>query len=158
MIFLENIKDYTHAHRHTHKPVRIQLQDTKSTYKNTLTTNYHVSHLSCVWLFATQWTIVHQAPLSMKFSRQEYWSVLPCPPAGDLPHPGIEPVSFMSPALAGEFLTTSATLRKGNKKTILYMIASKRTKYLGINLAKETKDFCTEYCKILLKEIKDINK
>ena len=83
---------------------------------------------------------------------------LPYLPPGYLPNPGVEPKSLTSPALAGEFLTTSATLRKGNKKTILYMIASKRTKYLGINLAKETKDFCTEYCKILLKEIKDINK
>ena len=117
-----------------------------------------LSHLTRVRLFATLWTIAPQAPLPMKFSRQEYWSGLPCPPAGDLPHPGIKPVSFMSPALAGEFLTTSATIGKGNKKTILYMIASKRTKYLGINLAKEIKDFCTEYCKILLKGIKDINK
>ena len=116
------------------------------------------NHLSRVQLFATLWTIAHQAPLSMKYSRQEYQSGLPCPPTGDLSHPGIEPVSFMSPALAGEFLTTSATIRKGNKKTILYVIASKRTKYLGINLTKEIKDFCTEYCKILLKGIKDINK
>ena len=117
-----------------------------------------LNHLSRVQLFATLWTIAHQAPLSMKYSRQEYQSGLPCPPTGDLSHPGIEPVSFMSPALAGEFLTTSATIRKGNKKTILYVIASKRTKYLGINLTKEIKDFCTEYCKMLLKGIKDINK
>ena len=45
----------------------------------------------------------------MAFSRQGYWSGLPCPPLGDLPDPGIEPVSLMSPALAGEFFTTSAT-------------------------------------------------
>ena len=43
------------------------------------------------------------------FSRQEYWSGLPCPPPGDLPHPGIEPVSLVSPAVADEFFTTSAT-------------------------------------------------
>ena len=43
------------------------------------------------------------------FSRQEYWSGLPCPPPGDLPKLGIEPVSLMSPALAGEFFITSAT-------------------------------------------------
>ena len=48
-------------------------------------------------------------PLSMGFSRQEYWSGLPCPPPEDLPGPGIEPVSLMSPALAGGFFTTSAT-------------------------------------------------
>ena len=48
-----------------------------------------------------------QAPLSLGFSRQEYWSGLPCPPPGDLPNPGIEPTSLMSPASAGKFLTTS---------------------------------------------------
>ena len=50
-----------------------------------------------------------QAPLSMRFSRQEYWSGFPCPPPGDLPDPGIELESFMSPALVGVFFTTSAT-------------------------------------------------
>ena len=61
----------------------------------------HACMLSCfsrIWLFATLWTVACQAPLSMGFSRQEYWSVLPCPPPGDLPDPGIEPAS-MSPAL-----------------------------------------------------------
>ena len=47
----------------------------------------------CVRLFATPWTVAHQAPLSMGFSRREYWSGLPCPPSGDLPNPGIEPES-----------------------------------------------------------------
>ena len=46
---------------------------------------------SCPTLFVTPWTIAHQAPLSMGFSRQEYWSGLPCPPPGDLPNPGIKP-------------------------------------------------------------------
>ena len=50
-------------------------------------------------------TVVHQAPLSMGFSRQEYWSGLPCPPPGDLLNPGIEPMSLISLALAGKFLT-----------------------------------------------------
>ena len=67
----------------------------------------HAKSLSCVLLFVTPWTVAHQAPLSMGFSRQEYWSGLPCPPPGHLPDPGIEPVSLMSPALAGEFFTTS---------------------------------------------------
>ena len=58
---------------------------------------------SCVRIFATLWTVAHQAPLSMGFSRQEYWRGLPCPPPGDLPNPGIEP---KSPALAGGFFTT----------------------------------------------------
>ena len=57
-------------------------------------------------LFVMPWTAAHQAPLSMRFSRQEYWSGLPCPPPGDLPDPGIEPASLMSPALAGRSFTT----------------------------------------------------
>ena len=52
-----------------------------------------VQLLSCVRLFATLWNVAHQAPLSMGFSRQEHWSGLPCCPPGDLPDPGIEPVS-----------------------------------------------------------------
>ena len=49
----------------------------------------------------------HQAPLSLGFSRQEYWSVLPFLPPGDLPYPGMEPASLESPALAGGFSTTA---------------------------------------------------
>ena len=56
-----------------------------------------------------QWTVVRQAPLSMGFSRQEYWSALPCPPPGDLPNPGIEVRSLVSPALADGVFTTSIT-------------------------------------------------
>ena len=52
--------------------------------------------------------VARQAPLSMGFSRQECWSGLPCSPPGDLPDPGIEPKSLLSPALAGRFFTTSA--------------------------------------------------
>ena len=50
-----------------------------------------VKSLSCVQLFATPWTVAHQSPLSMGFSRQEYWSGLPFPSPGDFPNPGIEP-------------------------------------------------------------------
>ena len=50
-----------------------------------------IQSLSCVWLHATLWAAAHQAPLSMGFSRREYWSGLPCPPSGDLPNSGIEP-------------------------------------------------------------------
>ena len=67
--------------------------------------------LSCfshVQLLVTAWTVAHQAPLSMGFSRHEYWSGLPCPPPGDLPDPGTEPTILMSPALAGGFFTTSS--------------------------------------------------
>ena len=52
---------------------------------------------------ATSWTVAHQAPLSIGFSRQKYWSGLACPPPGGLPDPGIKPTS---PALAGKFFIT----------------------------------------------------
>ena len=68
--------------------------------------------LSCfsgVRLFVTLWTIAHQAPMSMQFSRQEYGSRLLCPPPGHRPYPGIEPKCLMSPALAGRFFTTNTT-------------------------------------------------
>ena len=64
---------------------------------------------SHVRLFATPWTVAHQAALSMRFSRQEYWRGLPFPPLEDPPNPGIESVSPTSPVLAGRFFTTSAT-------------------------------------------------
>ena len=60
-----------------------------------------VCTLSCVQFFATPWTVAHQAPLSKGFSRQEYWSGLPCSPPGDLPNPGIEP---RSPTLQADSL------------------------------------------------------
>ena len=69
----------------------------------------HPMSLSRVQLFETLWTVARQAPLSMGFSRQEYWGGLPCPPPVELPDPGIEPMSLMSPALAGRFLTTNTT-------------------------------------------------
>ena len=63
-------------------------------------------YFSCVWPSMTLWTAALQAPLSMEFSRQEHWSGLPCPTPGDLPNPGIERMSLMSPTLAGGFFTT----------------------------------------------------
>ena len=66
-----------------------------------------LSHLSRVQLFATLWTVAHQAPRSMGFSRQEYWSGLPCPPPGDLPDPQIEPVSPVAAALQADSLLLS---------------------------------------------------
>ena len=60
-----------------------------------------LSHFSPVQLCATVCIVTRQAPLSMRFSRQEYCSGLPCPPPGDLSDPGIELASLMSPALAG---------------------------------------------------------
>ena len=67
-----------------------------------------ISLHSCPHLM-TLWTVAHEALLSMGFSRQGYWSGFSCPPPGDLPDPGIEPKSLMSPALADRFFTTSAT-------------------------------------------------
>ena len=74
--------------------------------------------LSCfnyVQLFATPWTIAHQGPLSMGFSRQAYQSGLPCSPPGDLPHPGNKPESLMSPALAGGFFSAGSLGKTNNR-------------------------------------------
>ena len=85
-----------------------------------------LSHFSHIWLFAIIWTVALQAPLSMGFSRQEYWNGFLCPPPGDLPHPGVEPAFLMSPELAGRFFTTPngtwETLYSVYKYFIKYMI------------------------------------
>ena len=77
-----------------------------------LVSKHFACMLSCsrrVWLCAALWTVAHQAPLSIGFSRQEHWRGLLCPPPGELPNLGIKLVSLMSPALAGGFFITSAT-------------------------------------------------
>ena len=91
---------HTHTHTHTHKYF-------KSLFP--LLILCVLSHLSCVRLFVTLWTAAHQAPLSMRFCRQEYWHGLLCLPSGDFPDTGIKPASLASPALTGGFFTTSAT-------------------------------------------------
>ena len=63
-----------------------------------------VQSLSCLRLFVVAWTVAHKAPLSMGFSRQEYWNGLPFPPPGELPDPGIEPAPLGSPALQADSL------------------------------------------------------
>ena len=78
-------------------------------WSHTSFTSCMLSHSSCVWLFVTLWTVASQAPLSMRFSRQENCRGLPFPSPGDLPDPGIKPASLKSPALAGRFFTTSPT-------------------------------------------------
>ena len=65
-----------------------------------------LSRFSRVWLFATLWTVAHHSPLSMEFSRQEYWSGSPSPSPGDLPDSEIKAAPVESPALAGGFFTT----------------------------------------------------
>ena len=86
-----------------------------------------LSQFSNVLLFANLLTLACQAPLSMGFSRQEYWSGLPCPPPGDLPNPEIKstyPVSL--PALAGKFFPTSTTWEalKFSTDTLKYLLKS----------------------------------
>ena len=68
-----------------------------------------LSPFRCIQLCETQSTAVHKAPLSVRFSRRESWSGLPCPPPGDLPDPGVKPASLMSPASAGGLFPPSAT-------------------------------------------------
>ena len=87
-----------------------------------------LSRFSRVQLFATPWTVAHQAPLSVGFPRQEYWKGLPCSPPGDLPNPGIKPESLMSPALASRFFTTSTTWEAPNKHILILQEAYFNTK------------------------------
>ena len=76
-----------------------------------------VKLLSRVRLFATPWTVAHQAPPSMGFSRQEYCSGLPFPSPGDLPYPGLEP---RSPAMQADSLPTEQNVNIGlNKRAVL---------------------------------------
>jgi len=87
----------------------------------------------------TLWTVAHQAPLSVEFPRQEYWSGLPFPPPGDLPDPGIEPTSPASPAWPGRFFITElpveALCMKSSTKKIQGCCKSKSRESKGINLA-----------------------
>ena len=69
----------------------------------------HFVHFSCVQHFATLWTVAHQVPLSVGFSRQPRWSGLPCPSPGHLTDPGIKLASLVSTAWADRFFTTSIT-------------------------------------------------
>ena len=82
-----------------------------------------LSHFSRVQLFVTLWTAARQVSLSMGFSRQEYWSGLPCPPPGDRPNPGIKPMSLMPPALTGGFFTTSATWEAIKVQLLLLLLS-----------------------------------
>ena len=83
-----------------------------------------VKSLSRVWLFATPWTVAYQASPSMGFSRQEYWSGLPFPSPGDLPHPGVKP---RSPALEADALTSEPP-GKPWRMGIFYPICRRRYK------------------------------
>ena len=101
-------KKYIHTHTYTHT-LYIYIYIHTHIYTYILHKGCMLAIISCVsvWLFETQQTVACKAPLSMRFSRQEYWSGLPCPPPGHLPNPGIKPESLTSLALAG--FTTSTT-------------------------------------------------
>ena len=72
------------------------------------------------------WTVACQAPLSTELSRQEYWSKLPFPTPGELLDPGIEPTSLSSPALAGEFFTTTPPGKPDNGILLLLLLLLSR--------------------------------
>ena len=78
-----------------------------------------LNHFSHVQLFVTPWTVARQAPLSMGFSRQGYWSGLPCPAPGDLPDPGIKHGSLKSPALADGFLSLAPPWKLQNPPNLV---------------------------------------
>ena len=88
--------------RHSHKNMGLSLLLIVNDY-GIITLLVLMHGLSCVSFLATPWTVACQTPLSMRFSRQEYWRGLPFPSSGDLPNSGIEPVSLASPVLAGGF-------------------------------------------------------
>ena len=94
-----------------------------------------VKSLSHVRLFATPWTVAHQAPPSMGFSRQEYWSGLPFPSPGDLPNPGIEP---RSPTLQADVLTSEPP----GKNVLQWYIMDASKCCARILLKLSTENFC----------------
>ena len=97
----------------------------------------------------TPWTVAHQAPFSMGFSRQEYWSGLPCPPPGDLEDLGIEPASVTSPAVAGGFFFFFFFTKNAPRETPLYV-------YLWL-IHVDVLQTPTQYCKAIVLQLK-INK
>ena len=105
-----------------------------------------LSNFTHVWLFAILWTIARQAPLSMGFFRQEYWSGLPCPPPGDLPNPGTEPVSLMFPALACRFFLPLVPAGKPNySEQILLHLFQQNVQDKVLHIDKLELPFCFLY-------------
>jgi len=101
--------------------------------KNKLKEILVVKSLSHVRLFVTLWTVAHQAPPSMGFSRQEYWNGLPFPSPGDLPNPGIEP---KSPTLRADTLTSEPP---GKPKIYIYIYI-----YIALEKTLESSLDCKE--------------
>ena len=85
--------------------------------------------------FETPWTVAHQTPLSMGILQARiYWSGLPCPPARDLPDPGIEPASLTSPMLASGFFSTSTTLEDMVSVIQDFSKRKKKSHYLSVKI------------------------
>ena len=114
---------------HVHNSLVCKTQDSSGTCLSC-----SVLLLSHVRLFETPWTVARQAPLSMGFPRQEYWSGLPFPSPGDLPNSGTEPTPPVSPAFAGGFLTVEAT---GEAMCLLYICTSVSTQNKIILLSEK---------------------
>ena len=113
--------------------MRVSIQDNRTNVKGRWVQSTEFGADACIWgitlllcvcmlsrvrLFVTPWTIAHHLPLSMGFSRQEYWSESPFPPTGDLPDPGIKPTSPESPALQEDSLLLS---HQGSPLTICHV-------------------------------------
>ena len=106
--------------------VRTGYSSVTQTYHLGISVCVHAQPLRHVQLFVTPWTVTCQAPLSLEFPRQEYWSGLPFPSPRDLPNPGIEPTSWVSPALAGGFFTTEPFLFNSKQMSLLSLPQSRQ--------------------------------
>ena len=108
---------------------------------------------SCLTLWPYLCTVAHQAPLSMGFSRQEYWSILPCPPPEDLPDPRFKPMSLVSPESAGGFFTTSITW-----EALLYGLLNSKGGLQSVVLKDDVWQKTTKFCKAIILQLKKIKK
>ena len=103
---------------------------------------YVLNRFSHAQLFVTPWTVAHQAPLSMRFPRQQYWSELPFPSPGDLPDPRVEPIAHVSPTLAARFFTPEPLSTPTEIMSTLRWKASKKLHngWVNHNLPQTTPD------------------
>ena len=109
--------------------------------------------LSCVWLFATSWTIAHQVSLAMEFSRQEYWSELPLPSPRNLPYPGIEPRSPTLPEiflLYCRFITVYVGITKHIKRAIFKVWGKGKIKHSFNFLHGPPRHYCYQIVEVWL--------
>ena len=109
LLYSKLIQLYTHTHTRILFHILFHYGLTKDIEYISPSYTWVQSHFSHVQLFVTLCTVAHQAPLSMGFPRQEYWSRLPFHSPGELPGPGIKPTSLRSLAVSGGLFTTSAT-------------------------------------------------